>query len=298
MHRFILMLKKVKTINFSIRAKLILIYLLCVIVPIILFSSIFYTSVMNSTKNEKLILFNQAVERIAVNIESNAVSAIQISNIIYSDETMYDYLNKTYYSQEEYLRDYNLYFKEAGSKLLPYNTNIIVLCIYSDNKTIMSTNYIDKLEGTGYKNNWFNQYMKKSPGALFVNHIDEVKVGYAGSKLVSLVRKLDYVKNIQYNHYLRITFRDDTFSKALKTEDLPGILYLVDQNNLIVARSDIQGATYNNPDYECFSDIHIDKKNILIKKELPVMDGWQVICVLDKDFLKADFKNIQRQIFF
>ncbi len=79
-------LKKIKLIDFSIRTKLILIYLLCVIVPIIVFSIVFYSSVMRSAKKEKLILYNQAVDRIAGEIESNAVSAIQIANIIYPDE--------------------------------------------------------------------------------------------------------------------------------------------------------------------------------------------------------------------
>ena len=194
MNRFVRMIKKLKLNNFSIRTKLILIYLLCVIVPIIVFSWAFYNSVTKSAEKEKLILFNQAVDRIGNEIESNAVSAIVTSNIIYADLDMYKLLNRAYQDTQEYLDIYYTKMKDMWSKILPYNTNITILSLYTNNETVLRSNYIYKLEEKASGNNWYDEFNKRNVDAAFINHIDEVSVGYVGSKLVSYVRRLDNVK--------------------------------------------------------------------------------------------------------
>ena len=88
--------KRISLINISIRTKLLLIYLLCVLIPTIVFSYAFYSSTVKSAKNEKLIIYRQALDRIALSVESNAVSAIEISNIIYPNDAMYDFINNEY----------------------------------------------------------------------------------------------------------------------------------------------------------------------------------------------------------
>jgi two-component system sensor histidine kinase YesM len=264
-----------------------------VIVPIIVFSWAFYNSVTKSAEKEKLILFNQAVDRIGNEIESNAVSAIVTSNIIYADLDMYKLLNRAYQDTQEYLDIYYTKMKDMWSKILPYNTNITILSLYTNNETVLRSNYIYKLEEKASGNNWYDEFNKRNVDAAFINHIDEVSVGYVGSKLVSYVRRLDNVKSRDYTHILRITFREDAFEKALRSESLPGHLYLVDKNNLIIARSDRRD-TYSR--YVPFDQSLVDSDQEVIRKNLPMMDNWQVICILDKDFMKADFVSTKNQI--
>jgi len=76
------LLKINKPTHTSIRMKLLLIYLLCVLIPIIIFSSAFYSSAMKGIENEKLILYGQALDRISSAIASNAVRAISYTPTI------------------------------------------------------------------------------------------------------------------------------------------------------------------------------------------------------------------------
>lgn len=283
-------LKRVKLINYSIRTKLLLIYLLCVLIPIIIFSLAFYTSAMKSTKNEKLILFKQALNRISSSVESNAISAIELSNTIYPDETMYEYLNKEYISRKECLDDYNNYLKDAWNKILPYNTSIVLFSVYTNNNTLLNSKHLQRIDYMVTKNDWYAKYDNKNTKASFINHTDEIIAGSARVKLVSFIRKLDYIYSDKYEHFIKITFQTDMFDKILKTEDLPGNIYIVNKENYIIAQTNKDKNVIKSPEFLSFQTVKIDAKQIVLKTSIQTMDGWQVICVLDNAFLRDAFR--------
>src|SRR5690554_7994661 len=105
-------------VKISIRTKLLLIYLLCVLVSIFIFSYIFYSSAMENIKKEKLIIFNQALDRIASSIESDALSAMSLSNAIYPDNKMYSYINNEYKDMARAHDEFNSYLRDAWLRIL------------------------------------------------------------------------------------------------------------------------------------------------------------------------------------
>ena len=290
-------LKKVKLINYSIRTKLLLIYLLCVLIPIIIFSFAFYSSAMKSTKNEKLVLFEQALNRIGSSIGANAVSAMELSNIIYPDETMYRYLNKEYGSRQECLDDYNNYLKDAWNKILPYNTKIVLFSVYTNNDTLLNGKHLQRIDDRVEKNDWYGKYENESAKALFINHTDEVIVGSASSKLVSYIRKLDYLSSIKYKHFLKITFQADMFDKILKSESLPGNIYIVNKENNIISQSNKEEDVYSSTEFISFNSVKTAAGQIVLQTPIQTMDGWRVICVLEKNFMGNAFGVNWIQIF-
>lgn len=290
MHRNNGFLKRLRLINVSIRNKLLLIYLLCVLIPTIVFSYAFFSSTMKSTKNEKLILYNQSLARISSSIDSNAISAIELSNIIYPDESMYEYINKNYIDRKVCLDDYNSYLKDAWNKILPYNTNIVLFTVYTDNETLLNGKHLHRIDNAVTQYDWYGKYVQMENKAAFIYHADELIAGSASIKMVSYLRKLNYVYNNRYHHFLKITFPASMFDKILKTETLPGDLYVVEDTNHIIAQTNHKASSSGNTTFESFDSVKTDPEQIILKAPIKAMAGWQVICVLNKDFLSEDFR--------
>ncbi len=279
-------LKKVRLINISIRSKLLLIYLLCVLIPTVVFSYAFFDSSIKNSKSERLILYGQALNRICTAIESNAVNALELSNIIYPDDMMYEYINKRYFNVKTCFDDYNNYLRSAWSKILTYNTALFI--VYSDNDTILNGNHLSRLDNNVKSSDWYKKYLESGQNSIFLSHVDEITSNTVDIKMISYFRKLDYHKNSKYRHLLRITFQPDLFIRLLRSETLPGTLYIIDNNNLVVESTDAK-INSNDRVFQPFNLVKPDPEQIVLTSPVKYMDGWKVICVLDRDFMQDEY---------
>lgn len=290
-------LKRVKLINVSIRTKLLLIYLLCVLIPTIVFTYAFFSSTLKSTKNEKLILYNQALNRISSTIEANAISAIELSNTIYPDEEMYQHINRRFSNQKESFDDYDSYLKNAWDKILPYNTNIVLFTVYTSNNTLLNGHHLHFIDDFVKKFDWYKKYTDINEKSAFLYHADELITGSARTKMVSYFRKMNYMRSSMYAHFIKITFRTDLFEKILKSEKIPGNLYLVDKENVIIAQSNPIIKAYGDTKFLNMNTLNTEAGQIVLKSTIQAMDDWQVVCILDKDYLMDAYRLNWMQMF-
>jgi len=193
---------RIKFINISIRTKLLMIYLLCVLIPTIVFSYASYSYTMETTINEKLIIYRQSVYRISSSIYSNAVSAIELSNTIYADRNMYEHINKEYVSSTQCLDDYNSYMRNAWNQLLPYNTNIALFTVYTNNNTLLNGQHLQRIDSRTLDSDWYGKYISNDSRTAFYCHSDELLTSTAARRMVSYIRKLNYTHC--FNHFLKI----------------------------------------------------------------------------------------------
>lgn len=283
-------------VKISIRTKLLLIYLLCVLVPIFIFSYIFYSSAMENIKKEKLIIFNQALDRIASSIESDALSAMSLSNAIYPDNKMYSYINNEYKDMVRAHDEFNSYLRDAWLRILPYNTNIAFFSVYTDNETILNSRYIRRLDGLVTTEDWYGQLQEAKQDSLFINHIDKMMFATSTTKQLSYFRKLDFVKS-RYNHYLKVTFKTDALDKAISSEILPGNIYIVNSRGQIAAQSNKGSPEYDRDSFRSFDLVKAQEDQIVLERDLNVLSGWRLVCHLDKDFMQPEIKSSITQIF-
>lgn len=282
-------MRKVRLINISIRSKLLLIYLLCVLVPTIVFSYAFYESAIKSSKNEKLNQYRQALDRICTEIDSNALNALELSNIIYPDELMYEHINRRFYDIKTCFEDYNNYLRNAWSRILTSNTRIALFTVYTENDTVLNGNHLNRLDEAAKNSDWYKKYIGSGQKNVFIPHIDKLTTNTAELLTVSYIRRLDYLKSSKYRHYLKVTFQPDLLVRILRSEQLPGRLYIVDKNGMIIEQT---GVTKNTGDaqFQPFSSVKAERGQITLSAPLKYMDGWDVVCLLDKDFMKDVYR--------
>ncbi len=283
---------RLKLVNISIRTKLLLIYLFCVLIPTIIFSSTIYTSTLQSAQKEKLILVRQSLERITNNIGENAVSAIELSNIIYPDEAMYEHINRLYTDRKLCLDEYNAYLKDAWNKILPYNTNIVLFTVYTDNDTLLNGSHLRRVESTVKQADWYEKYSATDGATGFLAHTDQVFAGSAKMKSVSFFRKINYLYSPKYHHFLKITFQPNMLDKILDKDPLPGVVYVLDNNSHIVTQTKQEDKTSQDElGFPVFNEAVATEGHITLEVPIRSMEGWRVVCVLDGDFAGEAFRQ-------
>ncbi len=278
-------LQRIRLINISMRTKLLLIYLLCVLMPTVIFSYAFSTATLNATRKEKLTLFQQSVDRIAGAVESNAISAFELSSSIYPDEAMYEYINRQYTDTKQCLSDYNAYLQTAWDNMLPYSTNIVLFTVFTDNPTLLNGKHLHRVDADVLASDWYGKYMKLGQNSVFLSHYDEVISSTARVKLVSFIRKLDYFRSGKYTHIIKITFQANMLEKLMRAETLPGNIYVVDSDGNIVAGTPEEAAGQTDTAFLPFDGIPQKPGQIRLQSNIRFMEGWRVVCVLRKDFM-------------
>ncbi len=282
--------KRIKLIDISIRAKLLLIYLICVLIPTLIFSYASYSYTMRTTVNEKTTLYKHAIERVSTAIGANAVNAIELSNTIYADKRMYDHINRVYNSDAECWQNYNNYMRGAWDNILPYNTSILLFTVFSGNSTLMNAQYLQRIEGAAVSSDWYNQFFQNDRKTDFYCHTDELMMGAIKRRTISYIRVLNYASN--FNHFIKITFQPGMLDKILGAESLPGTLYVVDDKNRIIAQTDVLSkGPHDEADFKWFDEADVREGQILLSSPIPNMNGWNVFFEMDNSLMMEAFRQ-------
>ncbi len=282
--------RKIRLINFSIRRKLLLIYLFCVLIPTLIFSYASYKYTMQATINEKTTLYRHALERVSTAIGASAANAIELSNTIYADRNMYDHINRVYSDEAECLQHYNDYMKSAWENILPYNTSIALFDVFSDNRTLINTRNIRRVDSTAAGTDWYGQFIKNGRKTAFYIHVDELTAGTSKRRLISYVRVLNYSR--AFNHFVKITFKPEMLERILRTEALPGTLYVVDSSNRIIAHTAMSDMVAHAPsEFMLFDEVETGSGQMLLSSPIPNMDGWNVFFRIDNSLMTEAFRQ-------
>ena len=230
---------KINLNNLSIRSKLLLLYFICVLIPIIITDAIIMYNVNQNYKESQLRDLRHAMERVEYNLSQNIEACTLFTNNMYTDGLLDKFLNKQYKSYNDYYVEYN---KMLDNNSLSYNYNAGLLYkieILADNDTMIGGGKISTIKSVR-DTDWYQEFHNSGKNIFLYSYYDESKKYIPGSgscRTISIIRRLD---NFGKNH----------IEKLLKID--------VNYNVLLmhVLNEKINGTIYvRNDDYVLFSNI-------------------------------------------
>lgn len=173
-------------------------------------------------------------------------SAVSIAKNIYTNETIYDFLNEHYSSEAEYYAAY--YPLQRNTALNIAETNIVKRCtIYTKNPTVLTGGSIKKLD-SAINDYWYKYFKELNKSTVLC--IDQEKNEFI------LVRKLDYYNLDTGESYLCLEMNSKVISEFADSLDFDGELYIMSGNHLLYT-SDKDASTGDNitisQDFECIT---------------------------------------------
>ena len=216
--------------DFSIKKKLILFYLCCVLLPLFITDSVILGIIYFGEVNDK----RDEMEGIAGSVESeleyNLEEAAKMANAIYLSRYINEFLDNRFHSDVDFFEasldiEKKNFYEISGSS----SSNIYVI-MYSDNNTIVNGNHFYKLSAA--KNEKWYRGLEDSGASmkLFIYYIGEESPAANVQRKISMIRKIDYYKDLKCEKLVRVD---------------------LDYSSLI---RQLSGMKYNMPVYLCMGD--------------------------------------------
>lgn len=272
--------KKISLDNLRIKDKLTIIYIFCVIIPILFTNSFMYFLMKTSATKEQIDLLNNTLQRLEYNLAQKVVDCISVSNYLYSDRILNNFLNKYYLSGMDYYNEYNALIRDNVIGYYYRAESVYDIKIYTSNPTLINGGHFFKKDII-QDEEWYKAFVKSGKDIFLYAYYDQdgryTPKEVLGRK-ISIIRRLDNFNKKGYGKIIKIDMDYEEFLRAVKNEGENKDIYICDSNNILLStNSTYQSTSPFRPKSE------MELKDVCITDRVSfVSEQWDIYMTTDK----------------
>lgn len=175
--------------NSSIRRKLLILYIFCVLFPIIITDSVIVYIVFNTEKVTRQHEIENAASAVEYNLVNSIDNMARIAENAYTNRYIDDFMEKEYDSQLEYLADYQSLLKNT---ILERREDSTLITMYVDNESIINGGKFHKIS-TIKDSDWYCHMKENDQDQMLYIYYDKSR-----SVTPNNERKIIYVKRMNF----------------------------------------------------------------------------------------------------
>ena len=260
--------------NLTLNRKLLLLYLLCVLLPLLITDGYILTSIVSNERSQ----FHEEMQNVAKNVSSDFVASIKtasdVSNIMYVDRSIYSFLDTPFTDESDFYTKYYDWIKRNGYQTL-YLPNLARIIFVADNNTIVPGGNIFTLNSIK-ENNWYQDFIETNQKPQFIFYFmgDESGAIQTKTKQVKLVRWLDYHKETEIKKMLVINLDYSKLISNISGKNYGMLAYICDGDKVVIS-------TDGNMDiYSPFKSINdADRRKVGYTSEIDYMGKTYTVMV-------------------
>lgn len=218
--------------NLRLRNKLFIIFLLVSFIPCSVLIYYSYTSTRDTITEQTYASLSGTLNQINTNLENRLGYYEQLTNILYMDAQLRNYLSNDY-EQAFYYIDAFRYINRTMSSMMISNSNLQGITIYIDNKTLYSDKqyirYTEELPET------VKQQALNAAGSPVYTHIEDPQTG---TSYVTLARSLSYFSLSHPYGILTINIDDKEIYSLIEKENVNKSVYIIDETGRVISSGD------------------------------------------------------------
>lgn len=273
--------------HMKLRSKLIVIYIVCVFIPIILTNVMFYQVTTVNIKNQKTSDAEQAMTLLQAELRTVIDDAAGMSYLYSIDKQLIQHLNTTYASHDRYVESLNT-ISNLFNRTDKENEVISSFVIMSDNPTILTSGHINRLEVEMLNKDWYDQInrLNNTHPHLFVT-----------PDSISVIQRLSDRRFDTYEHVLKIDLNMKYIRQILDLSSFSGDFYILDPSDQVRYGRLSSGQTselITAGRTITLSELPKPNKAIVIGKTYQnnrYLGGWSVYGVLDEEIILSDVRQ-------
>lgn len=178
--------------NYKVEKKLRILYIYCVLLPLIITDSVILAVIIRADKASTQYELENIFNATKYNLTTAVENAVTISNNLYTNRYIDDFLNREYESPLEYYNAFQYFLNNTllTSSIAAGRTE---LTIYVDNSTIVNGGEFIRLDDTVRKSEWYQYLMDSGRNRALYIYFDESNTpAINGRRKISLLRKMDF----------------------------------------------------------------------------------------------------------
>ena len=261
--------------DYSIKKKLILFYFCCVLLPLFITDGVIFGVLYDGEQKEK----EHEMQSVASAVEAELVytfeEAAQMLNVIYINRSVNEFLEQQYedgldyYMASREVEERNFYEVGVGS-----GSTSIVMC--ADNETIVNGDHFYRLS-TVSEEEWCRKLWESDRDIVVqFYYIGDTTPSAFIKRKVSLMRKLDYYKDLKCEKMVRIDLDYSTMSRKIVDMQYSLPVYVCSQDRIIFSNV---GYASTKTDFECLTG----NENVGYIREIEIYGEPVRILVMEKE---------------
>lgn len=269
--------------NISIRRKFILIYILCICLPILACAVVWTTLMSNEIRQNTTHYLDQAFQKSAADFNMLTQTAINVANQINADASIRNDLSKKFSTPAEHYDIYWQYLRERFDMYLVSNPDIADITFYIDDPHFINSGKFRVIDNNVRSTEWF----------MAASASDSDIVVFPGSTAISITpyrNRLTIIRKVSspdfHNNavnYLLIELNLDRIINELNRERLTTDTYLTFSDNKIFWGTKSSSASVNTAPV---LELPPEDKFYIFYEEIgpkPYFAGWKIYGVYDKN---------------
>lgn len=219
--------------DYSIKKKLILFYLCCVLLPLFITDSVILGIIYYGEVNDKRDEMEGIASAVEAEVNYNLEEVSKMANAIYLSRYINEFLDNRFDSGVDFFEASLDIEKKNFYEISGSSSSAAYITMYSDNETIVNGNHFYKMSAA--KNEKWYPGLRDSDAnmKLFFYYIGDENPSANILRKISIVRKMDYYKDLQCEKLVRVDLDYSNFARQLS------------------------GMQYNMPVYLCAGDMII-----------------------------------------
>ena len=278
--------------NISVKNKLFLIYILCILIPVIFTYVIFLSITESNVKEQQKEQINASLTRTKIQLSKGIDDVMITAYNIMTDRKIEEALDRQYDSYREYYEVYNGLLRDALKK-----NNFIVkiidkVTIYTENTTIPNSDGYANIDDSVRNSVWY-----KYVNAVKVNPKKFSLIIYEedGKRCFSLLKVLNYFNDEnKYNNILKIDFKESKIIEIMDSEKISGEVYMVNGENQVIYSTDERYASTPKHVFPVFDSEAAEKNDYIFKTDLngySDLKDYSLIMVINERFITNAFRE-------
>ena len=265
--------------NFTIKKKLIIMYVFCVIVPLVITDSVLLGIVLGTEKRTRQHEMENIANAVRYNLSSEVEGASKLAKGIYTSRYIDDVLNHQYESELEYVSSYQEFFKDTLIGVGASQSNMQIK-MYADNDTIINGAEFQKIDQILDKD-WY-RYMQKNEleSGLYFEYDGKEKLISKSSRKIIFFQKMNFYR--ETNNVLVIELDYRSMVKMFGKMNYDSIVYVCDGNKIVLSNGENSDASTEFADFDNMESVGYSEEINIYGKNL-------TLYVLTK---KSQFINI------
>ncbi len=177
--------------DYSIRKKFFVLYILCILLPLVITDSIIVTIVIRSENISRSNEMEDIANAVGYSLSSRIDQADQVGKNIYTDKELYDFLDRNYVDAYDYVTSYQRLKKSIWTDDISLLNNM-KLTLYSDNDTMVNGGGFITMD-RAVNEEWYKEFTEFGQKQMLY-------FGFDGSSHSSLVpqRKIMFIRRMDY----------------------------------------------------------------------------------------------------
>ncbi|UJF32489.1 sensor histidine kinase [Paenibacillus hexagrammi] len=216
--------------------KLLLMYLVCVLLPIVAINFLFLDRLSQNVKERETQNLQISLDRASSSINELIQGGVAISHAISTDRALYEELDHRYADNVEFYEAYNNLLRDKVNHYMPANTQIEQIKVYTNNKTIQSGGNYAVLDEEVMKSEWYQSFIASTEKVFVYAYKEKEAINpeYYSPHLSIITRLNSFDDTRAFTKVLKIDIALNKIYDTLTQEKDYLDLYLVNGSNQII----------------------------------------------------------------